>query len=149
MDGTQQLIHLIYVSEATVAFESKDLHRLLAKARPNNDARGITGMLLYVDGFFLQVLEGNEGAVLSLYEKIGHDARHKKVSKLIAEPIEEREFEDWSMGYAEVGRTDLATIPGLNDFFTSGSCLDELDAGRATTLLTAFREGRWRRHIGA
>jgi hypothetical protein len=149
MSSKQRQIHLIYVSEATVVFEREDLHALLAKARLHNDALGITGVLLYVDGFFLQVLEGNEDAVLKVYERIKRDVRHKRVSKLIAEPIEERHFADWSMGYADVGRADLARIPGLNDFFTSGTYLDKLDAGRAWALVTAFREGRWRRHIGA
>jgi hypothetical protein len=148
MDHTQRNIHLIYVSEARVAFKPKDLHELLTKARLNNEALGVTGVLLYVDGFFFQVLEGDEGVVQTLYEKILADVRHTRVSKLIAEPIEEPDFADWSMGYAEVGRGDLARIPGLKDFFTSGSSLNELGAGRASALLEAFREGRWRGRIG-
>ena len=149
MSGEQNQIHLIYVSEATVVFEREDLHKLLAKARKNNNALGITGVLLYVDGFFLQVLEGNEGTVLKVYEKIKRRSAKACLEVNCGTQLKGGTFADWSVGYADVGRADLARIPGLNDFFARGTYLDKLDAGRATGLVRAFREGRWRRRIGA
>jgi len=143
-ESETELIQLIYTSGAAVPFDADSLHELLEKARRNNSALEVTGMLLYVDGSFFQILEGEEGAVDQLYAKINLDPRHAGAKTLIKEPIEKRSFGSWTMGYSEVAASDLATIPGLNDFFESGSCVHQIDPGRARKLLGAFQEGRWR-----
>ena len=141
-------IRIVYASAASKTFQPKDLVAdILVVAGPNNTKLGITGMLLHVDGSFFQVLEGEESAVHALYEKILRDPRHTSAIKLIEEPIERRAFSRWSMGYARVTRTELAQIEGLNDFFGQGSSFRELEAGRAKSLLLAFREGNWRRRL--
>jgi len=140
-------ICLVYASAATREFEPKELTQILTKADQHNLGVGITGMLLYIDGSFFQVLEGGEQVVHTLYEKILRDPRHSQAIKLIEEPIEKRAFSQWSMGYARVTRGELAEIPGLNDFFGQGSSFNNLSEGRAKTLLAAFREGRWRRRL--
>jgi len=104
-------------------------------------------MLLYHQDSFFQVLEGPPAAVDKIYQRISEDSRHVKIVKLIQEPIDERGFADWTMGLGRMERDELGAIPGLNDFFRRGSCLWELEPGRARTLLEAFREGRWRRTV--
>lgn len=148
MSEENELIHLIYVSAATVPFSPEDLQTLLAKARATNAGMGVTGMLLYVDGSFFQILEGPEEAVDDLFNRIGTDDRHSRVSIIIKEGTAERSFDEWTMGYADVSREDLVKVPGLNDFFVAGSCLADIDRGRARKLLTAFQSGRWRQQIG-
>ncbi len=64
------MFFLVYVSSATRPFSGEDLRALLATCRKNNAELGVTGMLLYKDGNFMQVLEGDEEAVRGLYEKI-------------------------------------------------------------------------------
>jgi hypothetical protein len=128
-------------------FRPTELDELLSKCRINNASLGITGILLFNEGSFFQVLEGEKKAVESLYEKISKDKRHNKATKIIMEPIKERSFEDWTMGYPELTSKELATIPGLNDFFTRGNSYLELGEGRAKALLSAFKEGRWRTSI--
>jgi len=140
-------ICLAYASAATRQFGPTDLAQLLAKAGSHNLQAGITGMLLYIDGSFFQVLEGDAQVVHKLYDKIQVDPRHCQAIKLIEEPIDQRTFSQWSMGYARVTRTELAKIPGLNDFFGQGSSFESLGEGRAKTLLAAFRQGRWRRRL--
>jgi len=140
-------ICLVYASAATRAFEPNELVRMLAKAGRHNFRLDITGMLLYTEGSFFQVLEGNEQAVHALYEKIMADTRHAQAIKLIEERIDTRAFSRWSMGLAKVTRTELMQIPLLNDFFGQGSALTSLNEGRAKTLLAAFREGKWRRRL--
>jgi hypothetical protein len=120
---------------------------LLTRARKFNDSHGLTGMLLYVDESFFQILEGDSDELHTLYERIEQDNRHAKLIKLIEMPIEKRTFESWSMGYAKVTREELAKIPGLNDFFGKGSSFSALEAGKAKVLLDAFREGKWRRRL--
>jgi len=72
------------------------------------------------------------------------DKRHRRITKVILEPIAERAFGAWTMGCPELSSSQLGQIPGLNDFFARGQSYVELDEGRAKILLTAFTEGRWR-----
>jgi hypothetical protein len=136
-----------YASAATAPLTGDALGDLLLKARSNNARAQLTGMLLYHDDSFFQALEGPLAAVDDIYQEISQDPRHSKIVKLIQESIEERSFSDWTMGLGHAERSDLVAIPGLNDFFSQGSCLWELEPSRARTLLQAFREGRWRRTI--
>ena len=147
MDETNDLILLAYSSVGTHHFEQSELVDLLAFARKFNDQNGLTGMLLYVDESFFQILEGNPKTLHDLYSRIEKDKRHAHVIKLIEMPISDRSFSEWSMGFAKVTREDLATIPGLNDFFGRGSVFTDLKPGKAQLLLEAFRDGKWRRRL--
>ncbi len=64
------MFFLVCVSSATRPFSGEDLRALLETCRKNNAGSGVTGMLLYRDGKFMQVLEGDEGTVRALYEGI-------------------------------------------------------------------------------
>lgn len=139
-----ELVHCIYCSAATKAFSPSDLPALLAECREKNAAAGLTGMLLYSDRTFFQVLEGDRSVVEALLERLTRDKRHERLTKLIVEPIERRSFAQWTMGYARITRKELAEIPGLDDFFARGRSYMDLGEGRAKTLLAAFREGAWR-----
>ncbi|MEZ5661709.1 MAG: BLUF domain-containing protein [Burkholderiaceae bacterium] len=143
----ESLIHCIYASTAVAPLAPGELNALLAKAKHNNAGLGVTGMLLYENGDFFQVLEGPEEVVHRLFEKIARDRRHSHVTKIIAERIEHRRFADWTMGYTAVTQEQLQELEGLNDFFRQGKCFSDLDEGRAKLLLQAFKEGRWRRTI--
>jgi hypothetical protein len=138
------LVHYIYASSLSEGYDSSELDLILKKARHNNEELDVTGMLLFDQGSFFQVLEGEEPVVASLYEKISLDERHSNLVKIIVEPIEERSFWNWSMGVAHLTRRELAAIPGMNDFFADGHSLAQLDFGRAKSLLAAFRDGRYR-----
>ncbi len=140
------LIHIIYSSAATSPMSQHDLIGLLAKAREKNTRLGVTGMLLYVEGSFLQVLEGEPDIVDPLFERIAGDQRHSTVVTIIREPIARRSFDEWSMGFANVTADELASVDGLNDFFVDHRCLDQLGPGRTKKLLRAFEKGRWRSH---
>lgn len=143
------LIHCIYASAATVPFPPESLQRLLSAARERNQSLNVSGILLYVEGSFFQVLEGEPANVDALYARIGADKRHAAVTLVVREPIEERAFGDWSMGYAKMTPKDLASIPGLNAFFSKRDFLLGIDAGRARAVLAAFASGRWRARIDA
>jgi hypothetical protein len=138
------LIHCVYCSASTRSFGAADLEELLRLARLNNARAGLTGMLLYAEGSFFQVLEGPVEAVDALYSKIELDTRHARMTQIIHEPIQRRLFEEWTMGFSAMSRKEMETMPGTNDFFGQGKCFIDLDAGRAKKLLAAFRSGRWR-----
>jgi hypothetical protein len=138
------LIHCIYASRASVTIREAEIAALLERARHNNLARGITGMLLFIEGSFFQVLEGDAVSVDKTYEALALDARHDRVTLIIREPIAQRGFGEWSMGFAAVARADAQRLVGENDFFASAGCLERINPGRARKLLVAFGAGRWR-----
>jgi len=140
----QTLIQCIYASISTPSFLESQIPQLLEHARTNNARLDISGMLLYIDEGFFQVLEGPAESVDTLYAKICSDRRHSRVAQIIREPIAERKFPDWSMGFSSVSLPEVGDLTGENDFFTTASCLQNLGSGRAKKLLNAFREGRWR-----
>ena len=142
-----KLIHCIYASAATRTFDTPALADLLQKARECNHGLGLTGMLLYTEGSLFQVLDGNPEVVDSLYVRIERDKRHQQVTKIVYEAIPMRSFAEWTMGFTKVSRKELADIAGVNDFFGASRCFVDLDSGRAKKLLTAFRDGRWRKSL--
>lgn len=91
---------VIYSSAAVEPFSEASLAQLLARARLHNERLGITGLLLYDDGSFLQVLEGDQSVIEQLYETIGRDKRHHRVVALLRRDVAERHFGEWRMGFA-------------------------------------------------
>jgi hypothetical protein len=88
---------LIYASVAKETLTKADLADINAVAGANNRMRGITGLLCFGGGAFLQVLEGNRAAVNTLYRSVIRDPRHTWCELLECVPIESRSFSDWSM----------------------------------------------------
>jgi len=96
---TDQLTFIAYASRAADPFDHARLVELLTESRANNSRDGITGMLVYSDPDFIQILEGPDAAVRALLERIGRDPRHTDVRVLLDEPATERKYSTWSMGY--------------------------------------------------
>ncbi|MFN3216497.1 MAG: BLUF domain-containing protein [Acidimicrobiales bacterium] len=142
----EELVSLVYASAAAPSLTPEGIARVLEVSRRNNARLGVTGMLLHHRGSFFQVLEGPPAVVDALYAKIFGDERHEGVVLLIRETVEERTFGDWTMGWSELTTAQLASLPGCNDFFSSGSCFRALGEGRARQVLDGFRGGRW--HVG-
>lgn len=137
------LIQLIYMSAATSKFAEQDLHSILSKSRLNNKSLNISGMLLYHEGVFLQILEGQSGAIDKLYQRIATDERHCNCEVLARCTMDQRSFGDWSMGFANIEEVpDPELIPGYRDFFKSEDPLAHLrqKSGLAQKLLLAFRD---------
>lgn len=98
----ESLIQLIYCSAAQVRFERDQLVALLDVARRKNRRYGVTGMLLFTEGSFFQVLEGPPESVDAIFESISRDDRHDQVTVIIREAVPRRSFEDWTMGFADL-----------------------------------------------
>lgn len=141
------MLQLIYASAATVDFSTADLQQLLKIARQNNESRGISGMLLFHEGSFLQILEGEKDNVFALYDKIEKDHRHTNVRLLLKTEIDERRFGDWKMGFYDASRTARRPDSGFIDFFRKGSSIEESKADLAMRTLMQFRDGAWRQHV--
>jgi Sensors of blue-light using FAD len=107
---------LVYTSIASRKMSDDDLKVLLKTIRKNNEIRHITGILLYLDPFFIQVLEGEEGIVNNLFTRIKQDSRHNKVSLIYRKPIDERYFSNWTMGFSKITYENVSTLEGFSDF---------------------------------
>jgi uncharacterized membrane protein (DUF373 family) len=111
------MIRLTYASTATYELAPEELLKLLKQCRVNNGAKNITGILLYSNGTFFQVLEGDELTVNSLFAIIEKDKRHKDCTIIEREKITERAFPYWSMGFERLDPKEIKKMAGLNDFF--------------------------------
>jgi len=107
---------ITYVSTAYECFTQDELVLLLQNSRDANQNHEITGMLLYDEGNFIQTIEGPEEAIERLYANIQADTRHYSVTTLIDDPLDERVFPDWSMGFAHLARDNVTDIPGFTNF---------------------------------
>lgn len=139
-------MHQVFYSSAAVApFSDRELTELLAVARVNNGRLGVTGMLLYHQGSFLQALEGDEQAVEGLYAKIGKDKRHRRVVALLRRQVSARYFDQWQMGFASMSNVPT-NMPGYSDYLRLRG--DPIESGNAAArLLAAFRDGRFRSYV--
>lgn len=114
------MFYLLYISYATEPFSEEELRELLVQSRKKNKEHSITGMLVYIEGKFIQVLEGEKKKVEQLYEVIRQDPRHEKVSTLMEGIISKRNFEDWSMGFKVLNQREFTNLSGftrIKDFF--------------------------------
>ncbi len=110
------MFFLIYVSAAVTWFSSTELHALLASSRQHNQRAGITGLLLYKDGNFMQVLEGDEAAVRALHQRIAADLRHHGMVTIDSGTVAERQFGQWCMGFSRLDDGSQALPAGYSDF---------------------------------
>ena len=133
------LYHLGYVSTEAVKFSEEALVALLSEARNANADRDITGLLLYREGSFYQVLEGSESAVMATFQEIEGDPRHKEVRILFHGETDAREFADWKMGFLNLDGVDLDTLSGFSDFMTRDAqpqeFLENLSRGKRLALM--------------
>jgi hypothetical protein len=104
------LVRLMYASRAVPSVDNDELLAILRKSKANNPANGVTGVLCFSEGIFMQVLEGGRSAVNRLYNLIVTDARHTQVELLMYEEIQQRSFAGWSMGQVSMSRLNPALV---------------------------------------
>lgn len=139
------MIKVIYASAASRKIHAHELAKLLQDARKKNKPQNITGILLYHDGSFLQILEGERDVVETLVARIKDDSRHHSFKLLLEEESDERDFENWSMGYVDV--SGLAQqIQGFVDYKTTFQAALN-DKTKARQVINAFKDGLWRKHV--
>lgn len=130
------LIRLIYASESTQPLTPASVQTLVDHARQANSRRQLTGVLAFDHRAFVQCLEGERETVSDVFCRIAADTRHRRVVLLELQPVDERLFGDWDMGFA------AADAIGREAFlrFGSGDSFDPhaMSAGAALGLLRAL-----------
>jgi hypothetical protein len=104
------LVRLMYASRAAEGVNQDALVHILRQSKAHNPSLGVTGVLCFSQGIFLQVLEGGRSAVNRLYNRIATDPRHTQVELLRYEEIGERHFAGWSMGQVNMARLNPALL---------------------------------------
>lgn len=135
---SEALVQLGYMSKSTSLMSDQQLDHLLNKARASNKKNNITGMLLYADGSFLQVIEGNASAIKDVFAIIQKDSKHKDIKVLFEDNIAARHFSEWSMGFRRLSpERDIPRIPGMNSYLESAQSLDDYltSQSQSSTLL--------------
>ena len=101
MATSPPLLAVVYVSSARRPLDAGQFDRLLARSRTHNAAAGVTGVLLHGDGAFLQHLEGPPEGVARIWARVSACTLHHRVTELLREPVAQRQFAHWHMGFAE------------------------------------------------
>lgn len=104
---------LIYSSVSSTPMQMDELEELLEHAQSSNPGHGITGALVYADGHFLQILEGERGAVLDLMDRIAKDLRHETIAVLQAGDVPQPAFAAWEMAYVSATPQQVVQWAGL------------------------------------
>ena len=141
----EDFIQLLYLSNAKPELKQAELDKILEVSRRNNPSRDITGLLVFANGVFIQVLEGPSSEVTNLFETICDDTRHQEVAMLGEYVGQERIFSKWSMGFLqstfdELTRiTDSPNMTGRDDVLSLLSN-DETEAVRFLKKFTKYVE---------
>jgi len=107
------LFALTYLSKATRDLLPEELDSILLQARLFNASEQVTGVLLYGDECFFQLLEGSETSVRRVFDRVSRARAHKNIQVLSEGPIAERCFESWHMGFA---RSPISAMQDLSQF---------------------------------
>lgn len=135
------MISITYVSSAVLQFRESTLLDLVEQCQANNSRLGVTGVLVYSDGNFMQVIEGPDLVTHTLYERIKRDARHRDVTTVNVELLEVREFEGWSMAYNIIPPRGLRSHPIPQAFLDRARQRPlPLPRGSASSLICSFMQ---------
>ena len=133
------MVSITYVSSAVFPFTPATLVDLVDQCQRNNARLGITGMLVYSDGNFMQVIEGADLVTQALYDRIRRDARHRDVTTVQQESIEACEFPGWSMAYNILPAKPLRTHRVPHAFLDRARARPlPLPTGSASRLVCSF-----------
>jgi inorganic pyrophosphatase len=106
---------LLYISFSDILTEDTILD-ILEHSQKNNAQLGLTGMLLYSDGIFCQLLEGDPDNVGFLFNKISKDDRHSHISVILDQNVPERLFAQWEIAFKQFKDEEQPNIEGWSDY---------------------------------
>jgi Sensors of blue-light using FAD len=135
-----KLTRLIYASVTRSEMSYAELTAVLRTAEAHNSQHGITGILCYSDGKFLQALEGDRDVVNRLYNRIVRDPRHEDCTILRYGRVTSRHYDDWSMKLVGLDDQPTAFRRALVMKYSGSHAFDplHLTGSQASALLEAL-----------
>lgn len=110
-----KLQYVSYMSNQANVLSEKDIEKLLFQVREKNKRLAITGLLLLIQGKFIQYIEGPQEEIEKVYVKIKQDPRHNDLLLLDKGNLKERQFNDWSMAYKKIQDAEIEKLIGYKD----------------------------------
>ena len=108
-----KVYQLTYRSKAIQEITPNNIYEIVKVANEFNPSLAITGCLIFYNGYFIQILEGEQVAVEELYNKIKKDKRHTFTNILSKGWAPKRIFENWNMAYMNLADLSLGNKKGL------------------------------------
>ena len=134
---------IVYQSQAALLPDAEvigsAIDDIVETAARNNQRDNLTGALVFSDGIFMQVLEGDEAAVRETFERISRDNRHCDVAVLFEDAARDRHYPDWSMGFQSLDGSEWLEFPSA-DGRPKDLRAVAVDMGRAKDLLMMLRQ---------
>jgi len=127
---------LAYISTAIWLMTDNELLDILKTARKRNADNDVTGVLLYSEGTFIQVLEGQPHNIDQIFGSISNDKRHKNIIKLVEAKLDKKYFPDWNMGFATVDKDRAREIAGFLN--STGEILEDESGNTLASILKTF-----------
>ena len=118
---------IMYSSQATEPMTVTGLEAILTDARTGNETRNVTGALVYVDGVFFQIIEGDKDVVHKLMASIASDSRHHSVKIFYDAEVDVRAFASWSMAYLSATAEQMSKWAGLPGTATASELLTDIN----------------------
>ncbi|WP_394759175.1 BLUF domain-containing protein [Flavobacterium sp.] len=132
------LHRIIYLSTAADNLSIDELKQLWIKAKSNNEKINVTGILLYIDGDFLQIFEGEKEIVQNLFELIKIDKRHKSIITVYNNTIDKLVFPDWSMAFSSTDYKEIQKLQGFENITRKN--MSKIDDKTAIIFINTFVE---------
>jgi hypothetical protein len=121
------MYYLIYSSTASDDMNESVLKEILSEAERCNKLQNITGLLVYFDGSFIQMLEGKEEDVIETFERIKGDPRHVQIIKLFSGDVDKRHFLSWKMSLEVLDKAAFSNIEAYESLDEGDQFLQHLD----------------------
>ena len=137
------LVQLAYVSSPRDGITATDVDEIVKSSTRNNSEIGVTGLLIWRENQFFQVLEGPELAVDILLRHIREDSRHSNLKVIFRKYITKRKFGSWSMGQATPSAKTGSDLKTLEAVLTNPESMTETEGDRISGLIESFRRGLW------
>jgi hypothetical protein len=137
----EDLIHVIYLGAVSLDLSEHETVKFLNEARKANRQNDVSGMMLYVGGCLLLLLEGEAAKIDIAARAICCDERDMRM--ILREPISEREFPEWIMGFETIEPLEAARLLGEPLLFDPSSRIARIDPNSAKTLLSIIGRRRW------
>ncbi len=136
------LSQLVYVSNRQKSCTQQEIDDILDACKRNNPAMEVTGVLLYSDNKFIQLVEGDTQKILRLYDTIKKDERHENCVMISCTPTEEKTFPSWHMGSKEFKSNKLSFETNISqedeDFFNDILLGKEQNGEQVVKILKKF-----------
>ena len=97
---------IVYVSRAAPGLAMADVYEIIRVAHARHGSERLSGALIFLDGWFAQILEGDAPQLEETFVRIRHDPRHEAIKLRMRSPALCRLFPGEAMALRACGGID-------------------------------------------